>query len=305
MPLFKSPEQLMDLGQDQFLRGDFSAARGRFQEAARKFAETGNAQGAQIAQAYASLASLGVSDPGPEQYASAAQSLAPLGGLSMKLGPTQVPASSLAQETRILYETKTLLSVRPGSPQQYAEMAQRFQALSLEYRQLGSQNLLLPELFNRSSVSPVVMAPYMAAMAEEAMGEAVVLDHPQEAAEHNQNARNWWTQANELGKAQEAAARAQLYGRSARCWICGREVTGEGVQFVTRPAAIGPWTNAGTGGGMGSADPSRSVLYTCKGCASLIDAVADRYAQERAHEVEVKLEAEIEQLRRQVRPLSP
>ncbi len=303
MPLFKSAGQLMDLGQDQLLRGDFAASRARFQEASKKFSEEGNAPMVQVAVAYSLLAGLGIHTPGPEDYSALAQGLAPLGTQDMKVGPTQVPAAVLAREAQILAESRTLLSAQARSPAEYADLARRYQALSLQYRQLGGQNLLLPDLFHQAPVSPITMAPFMAAMAEEAMGEAVVLEHPQEAAEHNQNARNWWTQANELGKAQEAAARAQLYGRTAKCWFCGREVTGEGVQFVTRPAEMGPWISAGPGA-IGSTDPARGVLFACKGCASSIDTVADRFAQLRAKEVQDNLEAQIEQLRRQVHPLA-
>jgi hypothetical protein len=301
VPLFKTPDQLMALGQDLMLRGDFSSSKNKYEDAAEKYRVAGNPQMAVVAHAYAQLMALGAAAPGVTEYAAAAQALSPLGDYPLKLGPRQVPASTLAREAGLLAEQSSLAKSTPHTPADWSDVARRNQALSMEFRQLGNQNLLLPELFRHETMNPAQLAPSAAARAEEAMGEAVVLDHPKEAAEHNENARNWWAQAGDLMRAQEAANRVQLYGRSARCWFCGREVTGEGVQYVLFASDIGPWSSVDSGAGLGSVDPSRGSILACRGCASAIDRIADQHAIERAKEVEVKLEAEIQRLEEQIR----
>ncbi len=300
MPLFKTAEELMGVAQDRVLRGDFGTARTRYLEASRKFADQGNVPMANLASAYATLMGLGIPNPRRAEYGAVAQALAPFGGMPFKVGPVEVPASTLTQEARLLSEGCDLLDSPVETPAQWAALAPRFQNLSMAYRQLGNQNLSLTQVFGHGSVSASKMAPFMAAMAEEAMGQAVLLERPKEAAEHFENARNWWTQAGEPEKAQAAASRVGLYGKSAKCWFCGREVTGEGVQYIVRNAEMGPWTTSATGLGLPSVDPSRSAVYACKGCASTVDGIADERARQRAEEVEAKLEQEIAQLRREM-----
>jgi hypothetical protein len=299
MPLLKTADDLMELGHDRVLRGDFRTAQDRYADAARKYSKDGNMPAATLASAYADLARLG-QNPAPGDYRTAANSLAQLGGLPMKLGPRQIPASVLAREAGLLAEDKETLSIRPATPAEHDALAKRFQALSMGYRQLGNQTLILPEIFQRESTSTTMKAPFFAALAEEEMGESLIGQDPKRAAEHNQNARNWWMQAGNTERAQAAAARVNQYGHSVKCWFCGREVTGEGIQFVALPGEMGPWSSSSQGSGLASADLTRGSVYACKGCASTVDKVADERALQRSKEVEDRLNAKIEQLRSRI-----
>jgi hypothetical protein len=299
MPLLKTADELMDLGHDRVLRGDFRTAADRYSEAARKFAKDGNQPAATVASAYANLTVLG-QNPSPADYKTVANSLAQLGGMPMKLGPRQIPASVLSHEASLLAEDKETQSMRPTTPAEHDALAKRFQALSMGYRQMGNQPLILPEIFQKESVSTATKAPYFAALAEEEMGESLIGQDPKRAAEHNQNARNWWMQAGNSERAQAAANRVNQYGRSVKCWFCGREVTGEGIQFVALPGEMGPWSSSTQGSGLVSADLSRTSVYACKGCQSTIDRVADERALQRASEAEARMNAKIEALRRRI-----
>jgi hypothetical protein len=299
MPLLKTADELMELGHDRVLRGDFSAAADRYSDAARKYSKDGNMAAAAVAGAYAGLTRLG-GNPGPGEYRAVAASLAPLGGLPMKLGPRQIPASVLTHEANLLAEERECMSVRPGAPVEHDALAKRFQALSMAYRQMGNQTLILPEIFQHESVSTATKAPLLAALAEEEMGESLIGQDPKRAAEHNQNARNWWMQAGNAERAQAAAARVNQYGHSVKCWFCGREVTGEGIQFVALPGEMGPWSSSTQGSGLQSTDLTRGAVYACKGCSSVVDRMADERAIQRSKEVEDRLNAQIEALRRRI-----
>jgi hypothetical protein len=300
MPLLKTADQLMEQGQDRLLRGDFRSAQDRFSDAAGKYSKDGNLQGAVVAKAYASLMAIGAGASVSMTYRNAAAALGPLGDMPMKLGPRQVPASYLAREASLLAEEMELLGSRPENAAGHAVISQRLQALSLAYRQLGTATLILPETFTHESISPSQKAPAMAALSEEEMGESLVATDPKRAAEHNQNARNWWVQAGDPVRAQAAAGRVDRYGRSVKCWFCGREVTGEGLQFVQLPGDIGPWSTASSGSALESTNAASNTVYACRGCQSVVDKVADKWAVQRSAEVEARLNEKIEQLRRRI-----
>lgn len=292
----------MALGNDRILRGEFLQAVERFQEAARKYGKVGNVPAATVAIAYVSLSRLGVSGRNAAGLQAAAAAVAPLGGMPLKLGPRDWPASSLAREAQLLAEEETLTAQTPPDPGGHAVLAKNLQALSMAFRQLGNSVLVIPETFWHASESAAVKVPSLAALAEEEMGESLISTDPKRAAEHNQNARNWWMQAGRPDRAQSAELRGSRYGRAVRCWFCGREVTGEGVQFVPLPSDMGAWNSVGSGSALPSVDAPANAVYACRGCQSTIDKVADGRATQRANEVKVALEAQIEDLRRRMLP---
>jgi hypothetical protein len=302
--LFKSADEEMGLGNDRVLRGEFPQAVDRYQEAAKKYAKMGNLSAATVANAYLALARLGVTGRSAAGLQAAANAVAPLGGMALKLGPREWPASSLAREAQLLAEEETLQGQTPQDPTAHAALAQRFQALSLAYRQMGNVVLVIPETFWHTTESASLKAPYMAALSEEEMGESLVSTDPKRAAEHNQNARNWWMQAGKPDRAEGAEQRGARYGRAVRCWFCGREVTGEGVQFVSLSSEMGAWNSADRGSALPSVNLPANSVYVCKGCQSTVDKVADERATQRANEVRVELQAQIDELKRRM-PLHP
>lgn len=303
MPLFKSSDQLLSAGTDLLLRKDTLGAWKRFLDAREKFTKEGNGSAAQLAGAYATVVKLGIPPVSVADYAAALGALGALGSAELRLGVRDVSASSLAAEVRAEAENIDLGAMRPTSPEMHAEMARRYQALSISYRQMANSNLVLPELFRGQTILASSRAPQMAALAEEHMGEAVVNRNPKEAASHYQNARNWWLQAGDASQAQSAAGTVSRYGRSVRCWFCGDEVAGEGVQFLGIPTDLSTYVpDPNAESSLPRHEPTTGSVFACRPCGTAIDNIADIRARQRAGEVETRLQAQIEDLRRRIQP---
>jgi hypothetical protein len=301
LPLFKSSDQLLSAGTDLLLRRDIVGAWKRFLDAREKFAKEGNTAAAQLAAAYATVVKLGVPPVSVTDYAAAMGALGALGATDMRLGVRDVSASSLSTEVRAEADNIDLSAMRPTTPEMHAEMARRYQALSLSYRQLGDANLVLPEMFRGQTIRASSRAPQMAALAEQHMGEAVVNRNPKEAASHYQNARNWWLQAGNADNAQFAAGTVSKYGRSVRCWFCGDEVAGEGVQFNGIPTDLSTYVpDPNSESSLPRHEPTTGTVFACRPCGTAIDNIADFRAKQRAGEVEMRLQAQIEDLKRRM-----
>ncbi|MDE1819898.1 MAG: hypothetical protein KGJ23_04730 [Euryarchaeota archaeon] len=304
MPLFKSPEEQLQEGNDRVLRGDFTGAQRSFLSAAEGFGKKGRTGEAQFAQTFAVLMGLAVPQAGAQDYQRVAEALAPLGSAPIKLGTRSVSAADLRREAELAREEKDVLASGPRTPEAHEQAGARLQALSLAYRQLGNQVLVLPELFRRGAVPASSKAPVLAALAEEEFGESEVTRDPKRAAEHNQNARNWWMQAGESARAEAAGQRVQRYGRAVRCWFCGREAAGDGINFRGLSSDIAGFEHEdGGGGALQDSDASRGIVYACRPCASTVERLADEKAQARTKEIEDRVNRMLAQMRQKAGPM--
>lgn len=303
MPLFKGPEDHLQIANDRLLRGDFAGARDSYTSASQGYAKQGNGPGASMAAAYAGLMGLAGPTAVAPNYLAVAAAFAPMGAMPVKLGLRQVTAGQIALEAQLAAEEMTLASMVAGSPAVHQEMGHRYQALSMAYRQMGDQVLVLSELFKRGSATAASKVPVYAARAMEEFGEAEVGTDPKRAAEHHQSARNWWLQAGDTARADAASQRVNRYAKSVRCWFCGREVTGEGVNFQSLTAVLGS-VGLSEGAGQANALPAcelaKGSVYACVACASAVDRVADAKALQRSAEAEARLNARIDELRRSI-----
>lgn len=299
MPIFKGPEDRVQSGQDKLLRGDFPGAQDDFRSAADGFAKKGRPMDAQVAQAYALLLSQYGAGASAEGFRQVQAALAPLAATPFKVGTRTVPASDVAREAGLLGEENAVLASRPATPEAHADAGRRLQALSMAYRQLGGQVLIIPELFRMGTLTASQRAIVLAALAEEEMGESEVARNPKRAAEHNQNARNWWLQAGDPAKADLAAQRVSRYGRAVKCWFCGREAAGDGINFQTLPSDIRGFASAGQGEALPDSNEAQGIVYACRPCSSAIDRLADAKAQVRTAELEARVNRMLAQMKSQ------
>lgn len=300
MPLFKSPDDLMQEGQDRLLRGDFPGAQRSFLSASQGFAKRGQSGpggAGQVANAYAVLMGLAVPNPTAQDYQRVVEALTPLGPASLKLGPRTVPAQDVRHEAELARDEQAILSSGPATVEAHQQAGARLQALSLAYRQLGNQVLVLPELFRRGAVPASTKAPVLAALAEEELGESEVARNPKRAAEHNQNARNWWLQVGETARADAASQRVARYGKAVKCWFCGREVAGDGINFRQLPSDLTGFPLPGEGGALPDSDPPHNVVFACRPCSSTVERLADEKARARAKEIEDRVNRMLTQMR--------
>ena len=302
MPLFKTASEVFDQANDYLLRGDFGAALIKYTDAVRKFQKVGDQNGILLATAYASVMNLAQNTNNPDAYRSAAQALRAVGDQPIKLGLRESTGSALAHEADILASATEWTGLRPTSTAQYQQKAQALRQVATALRSdIGGHVLVLPELFKQGSFTGESRALVLAALSEEALGESFLATDPKAAAEHYQTARLWWSQTGDAAQADAAAAHVAQYGKSAKCWFCGREVAGENIHFVPMPSDLTDLVRAADKDSLlPTFDPQTGYVYACKGCYGAIYHLADELAAKRAAEVEAKLQAQIDELKKQI-----
>ncbi|HYM39492.1 MAG TPA: hypothetical protein VEY12_05020 [Thermoplasmata archaeon] len=302
MPLFRSASEVFDQANDFLLRGDFGSALNKYNDALRKFQKTGDVNGATLAAAYASVMGLAQRSSDPGAYRAAAQALRAVGDTPVKLGLRESTGNALAHEADILASAAEWTTLQPTSTAQYQQKAEALRQVATAIRtDIGSNVLVLPELFRQGSVTGESRALALAAMSEEALAESLLASDPKAAAEHYQTARLWWSQAGDAAQADAAAAHVAQYGKSAKCWFCGREVSGENIHFVPMPSDLTDLVKAADKDSpLPSFDPATGNVYACKGCHGAVFHLADRLAVQRTAELEAKVQPQIDELKKQI-----
>lgn len=302
MPLLKSASEVMDQANDYLLRGDFGSALNKYNDAIRKFQKVGDQNGVMVAAAYASVMSLAQATSNPEAYRAAAQALRSLADMPIKLGLRESTASAVAREADILASEAEWTTLQPTSVAQYQQKAQALRQVATAIRSdIGGNVLVLPELFRQGSVTGESHALALAAQSEEALAESLLATDPKAAAEHYQTARLWWSQAGNGAQADAAAAHVAQYGKSAKCWFCGREVAGENIHFVLMPSDLTDLVKAADKDSpLPSFDPASGNVYACKGCHGAVQHLADALATQRMNELDAKIQPQIQDLKNQI-----
>ncbi len=305
MPLFKTATEVFDQANDYLLRGDFGSALNKYNDAIRKFQKVGDQNGILLATAYASVMSLSQNANNPNAYRGAAQALRAVGDQPIKLGLRESTGNALAHEAEILASATEWTSLQPTSTAQYQQKADALRQVATAIRSdIGSNVLVLPELFKQGSFTGEQRAYALAAQSEEALAESLIATDPKAAAEHYQTARLWWSQAGDAAAADAAANRVAQYGKSAKCWFCGREVSGENIHFVPMPSDLTDLVKAADKDSpLPSFDPATGQVYACKGCHGAVYRLADGLALKRTAELEAKVQPQIEDLKKQIQAI--
>jgi hypothetical protein len=302
LALFKSPEQVLQSGNDAVLRGSFAEAVQNYKSASVKFSKQGNMMMSRLADGYAAIVAIAQSPSNTSLYYPAAQSVRSLGDITLKLGLREISAPALAGEIQLLASEIDVLNARAATSGEHADKAQRLRELAMRFRTEASETVLvLPELFLKQSVLGESKALSLSAHAEEELGESLVMNDPKAAAEHYQTARLLWMQAGRQELADGAASRVRSYGMSARCWFCGREISGEGVHFLSMPSDLTDLVKkTAKDSALPAFDPSQARIYACKGCHSAIYKMADTLAIERMRELEMRINVQLNQIRESI-----
>lgn len=303
-PLFKDGSATMEQALDFARRREFDRARLKFMDASIKFSKEGSILWVNVAKAYADLLSPEVLAGQPQAMLTLASFLrSGLGATELRHGPRGILASDLATQLELTARDANLWAAfQSGAADEH--LARAFQQLANDYGQLGTQVLFLPELAQQQARSANLRVPILMALSFETLGKAVQATDPLAAADHYQTAQQYWTQAGEDVRAQEAANRVGHLSIQAKCWFCGREGRGHGIQFVSLPINQDVMGLKGTDASpLPSLDPSGRNVYVCKGCLSALQGLADKIAVERAGEVEERLNTKIEAVQRQIQSL--
>lgn len=299
--LFKDGPQLLNQGIDQARRRYFVQAGSTFADAARKFQKSGDAAGASTALAYSQLMFCSPGAATGTNLRSLAELLDSLGPLPLQPGARAIHANQLARQLRVQAFELDLKVAADSRSISHSELASNYQALAQKYGELGDEPLFLEELFEGRSVPGSSRVAVYSALAEESLGASIEATNPTEAAQHYQSAHLWWQQAGESARAGRVSTQVALLSTRARCWFCGREGAGLGVQLVNLPVDV-PVQGLvqPQPGPLPSVDASGRQLYACAGCYSSVKLLADSIALQRDAELATRMQAQIDDLKRQV-----
>ncbi|MGA8302214.1 MAG: hypothetical protein WA691_05950 [Thermoplasmata archaeon] len=295
VPIIKDGAATLEQGLDLARRGDHSRASEKFIDATRKFSREGNLLYANVATAYTNLLSSAVRNSDPSSLMALFSLLQNIPGtIELKLGARGTSSSELANELQLTARYASLTAMARSQSGNPESLAQGLQSLADEYRQLGNKVLYLPELLEHRAIPADFQAPILMALSFEVLGKSLEGTDPMTAAEHFQTAQQYWAQAGYDDNAQSAAIKSGNLALKAKCWVCGREGTGHGVQFVSLTVdkeATG--LNLHGTSPLPSMDRSGRYVYVCKGCYSAIGDLADRIAVQRVSQVEDRLMREM------------
>jgi hypothetical protein len=299
-PLFKDGPQLLERGVDLARRRNFVDAASVFADAARKFQKAGDHQGTALAQAYGQLMHSRPSASNALHLRSLADLLDRLGPAALQPGARPIEAARLAQQVRLAAAELELQAAESRGSLSPSDLAAHYQSLAQSFMELGEEPLYLEELFEGRSVSGTSRVALFSARAEEAIGRSLQQSDPAEAAQHFQSATLWWQQAGEVDRAGAASVQVARLSTRARCWFCGREGAGLGIQLATLPIDVPLSGLVANTGPLPSVEISGRHVYTCSACHSAIRMLADSIAVRHVHDLELRVHAQIEDVRRQL-----
>ena len=305
MPLlFKDAPDLMRQGLDYSRRGQFDRASESFDQASAKYSKQGQIQDAGIATAYSRFMRLGSGHIDPQALRELGNLLRSFGFVDFSPGARSIRASSLAYQLELdASERETEYAFQRGAISG-EDRSQRLKALAEAYRSLGEEVLYCPEFFEHRAIPASRQVPILSARSEEALGEWLQSKDPLTAAEHFSAAQQWWTQAGDGERAAGAADRVGRLAFRAKCWFCGREGSGHGIQFVSMPIDYDVSGFKADGASpLPSVDGSGRYVFACKGCHSAIRLEADAMAARRVDEMERRLMARIQDLEARISSL--
>jgi len=294
MALFKSGDALIEEGNDLIKRKEFEKAKKSFQKALDKKTKDSDLAEAMLAllSIYGNLANSGV-------YKQVSGVLKSKGDMEFQLGLSDVSAGKLAKECDLLGDEFGALAM-PRDPSVSAARGNALMAVAMKYQTtMPNDILVIPELFGGVSMNGMRRAQKLFAEGNEDLAESIVFTDPRKAAEYQQMALNYRKQMGESGDAN--LAKIESYSRSAACWFCGREVTGERVHFFPMSSEVNILQyKEREAAPLPSKTQAGDAVYACRGCYSAIsrraDAIANNYHRQAMAEiqrVEASLRAEI------------
>jgi tetratricopeptide (TPR) repeat protein len=231
MGLFKSSDELLEKGHDFVKLREFKKAQDTFEKSAEKAQKNGEQDVFVVSNALAKVMLLSEVGFTYQNYINSMQALIPLGEGEIKIGIKSIKAAVLANECRISADEVSVQGV-PNTVQGLTQRAGKLQSIGVEYQtQIGSNTLFLPELFFNRNETGIQRSMRLFAESQENMAEATVWSDPKRAAEYYQNAVNYRKQIGDSQSENADLEKVAQYSRSASCWFCGREITGEQVHF--------------------------------------------------------------------------
>jgi len=308
MAFFKSGNDMIKEGNDLIKRKEFDKAIKAFQKALSK-GISDKKEEAEV-NVMIALVSLRSNLSNSSAYANVANMLRGLGDADIELGLYNVTAEKLAIECELLFKEFAELS-RSRDPAKSNVRGEALIKVAQEYMmKMQNDILIIPEMFAGVSMNGGRRALKLLAEGNEDLAENMVFSDPRKAAEFQQIAYNYRIQMGESGEANRQKIAG--YSKSATCWMCRRDVSGERVHFFPMSSDVGVMKYKDSDEShLPSKNDSGDAVYVCRACYSAIsrraDSIANNYHRQAMAEiarVESSLRAEIAAVNTRVNSIS-
>lgn len=302
--LFKKGNEIYGDGVDLVKRKEYEKAIRTFQKAIEKDADNDG-----LAQIMIAVLNISSNPDNHDAYVRAADVLMSKGNLDFDFGLTTFNTTKLATECTI---TANAISARMIDGSKNDVAIQKGNALIQTAQEaqikIGNEPLQLYELYRNIAMTGLKFALTLMAEGNESLATGYLWTDPKKAAEYQQIAYNYRRQIGDSGD--DNQKKILSYSKSATCWICGRDATGEGMHFYAMSSDISPQLKKDDGNPLPSATDDFESIYVCRACYTAIsrrsDAIAKHYheiSMAEMNRMESRLQAEIAALHSEVNSL--
>ena len=270
---FKDGNELYNEGVDLVKRREYEKAAKSFEKCLDKDKCTKK----DMARVMLSILSIRSNLNLPGAYLSTAEILRKHGDMSFEFGLTQMNAPDVVSECEATAEMLKAQQMPANSSTHEKKGMALISAAQGMQAKVGNRDLVFYDLFRNTRMTGMRLSSLLMATGFESRAEGMVWEDVKKAAEYLQTAHGYWRQFGEVGK--EDLDKIRKYSKSCTCWICGREVSGEGVHFFEMPSEISPQLRGARDGPLASADESYESIYACRACYSAVSKRVDVIAQ--------------------------
>jgi hypothetical protein len=302
---FKNGNERFDDAVDLIKRKEYDKAIAVLQKAIEK-----NASNKDLAQILIAVLNISNHTNDAGAYSNAATTLRSKENQDFEFGLTTLNTTKLATECEAMAKSISARSMSSNGSEATLQKGQALIKCAQEIQSsVGNETLQLNEIYNNVSSTGLKLALTLMAEGNEFLATGTLWEDPKKAAEYQQMAFNYRRQIGETGEDNQTKIRS--YSKSATCWICGRDTTGEGMHFYPMSSDISPQLKKKDADNpLPSADDEYTSIYVCRACYSAISRRADTIAKH-YHEIsmnemramDARIQAEIIALQAQISSL--
>jgi hypothetical protein len=277
-----------------------------FMEASKAYGEAGNQERQREAYALAAFFNALVRND-PQSWLSSSQATAAIGDTQLNIG-FNASAADISRQSQVMRDDIVATDGVKETGGSYNPEALR--QVAKEYMELTGADLVVWKIL-KEEVDPARRANYFLGLASLNEANALVQKDPRKAVAMLSQAVTHFdiSESDPLGvkgRAKDLRDRASVSGK---CWICGREVQGKDIHFVTLPAEVSEYMREKHGSSVPSSLIENGIV-ACKSCftsvRNLADSIALAYYNQAIQELrqtEGRLNARINSLSQQVQQL--
>ncbi len=271
MGFFKNGDELFQQGEDLIGRKDFNEARAKFDKALDK----GCAQ-ADKARFYIAMIYLSGALGEPSRYNQLKDTLLNLPAGGVTFGVTTADRDLMVAQCELAVEEISASRMGDGN---WMEKGQALMAVAAGFAsRIGDNNLPIQEMIRGSSTTGTRESLILQAQAYEVMGKGAVYSNPKQGSEYLQMAYNFRKQIGDSGE--EDYRLMKQFSITAKCWLCGKQVAGQGVHFMAVRSDISDmFRGKEENEAIRSTDENFHTLYMCMPCYTAISNISDEISR--------------------------